>query len=82
MDSYHGPRGWVLGNFGLHAVFVGAGRSADLLAIRIVSSFLGFHLAEFATEKITPSARKRNRLAANSVGHALGLSMARGHGVA
>jgi hypothetical protein len=56
VDSYHGLCGWVLGNFGLHAVFVGAGRSADLLAVRIVSSFLGLHLAEFATKEINCAA--------------------------
>jgi len=49
MASYHERCGWVLGNLGLRAVFVGAGRSADVLAVRIVSSFLGLHLAEFAT---------------------------------
>jgi hypothetical protein len=57
-----GVVGWVLGNFGLRAVFVGAGRSADLLAVRIVSSFLGLHLAEFATKEITASPRKRKTL--------------------
>ena len=79
MDSYHGRCGWVLGNFGLRAVFVGAGRSADLLAVRIVSSFLGLHLAEFATEEITASPRKRKTACCHPVGHALGLSMGRGH---
>jgi hypothetical protein len=49
---YHGLCGWVLGNFGLHAVFFYADSSADLLAVRIVSSFLSLHLAEFATKEI------------------------------
>jgi hypothetical protein len=62
VDSYHGLCGWILGNFGLHAVFVGGGRSADLLAVRIVSGFLGLHLAEFATKEITASPRRRKRL--------------------
>jgi hypothetical protein len=62
VDSYHGRCGWVLGSFGLRAVFVGAGRSADLLAVRIVSSFLGLHLAEFATKEITAWPRRRKTL--------------------
>jgi len=80
VDSYHGRCGWVLGSFGLRAVFVGAGRSADLLAVRIVSSFLGLHLAEFATEEITASARKRNRLAATQSATPLGYLWGEGIG--
>jgi hypothetical protein len=72
MDSYHGLCRWVLDNFGLHAVFFDADRSADLLAVRIVSSFLGLHLAEFATEEITTLVRKRNRLAATQSATPLG----------
>jgi hypothetical protein len=52
------------GNFGLHAVFVGAGRSVDLLAVRIVSIFLVFYLAEFATKERIASPRKPKRRAA------------------
>ena len=80
MDSYHGRCGWVLGNFGLHAVFVGAGRSADLLAVRIVSSFLGLHLAEFATKEITASPRRRKRLAATRSATPLGYLWGQGIG--
>ena len=52
VDPHYGRCGWVLGSFGLRACSVGAGSSHDLLGVRIVSSFFGLHLAEFATREI------------------------------
>jgi len=52
VDPHYGCCGWVLGSLGLRACSVGAGSSHDLLGVRIVSSFFGLHLAEFATREI------------------------------
>ena len=52
MDPHYGRCGCALGSFGLRACSFGAGSSDDLLAVRIVSSFFGLHLAELATREI------------------------------
>ena len=52
VGQHHGRYCRLLGNIRLWAGPFGSGSSADLLAVRIVLSLVGLHLAEFATKEM------------------------------
>jgi hypothetical protein len=65
VGQHHGRYCRLLGNIRLWAGPFGSGSSADLLAVRIVLSLVGLHLAEFATKEMMVAVSRKARYPAS-----------------